>query len=165
MQQVISSDYTAESRFLGEFSRWCYQRIGQGQINLIDGTEVGVKTLEGKQILLEDLMSNYYLQVAPDTYGIVIPSEEILSRRKFEWFARLSEKQVLQSDTIIGNYLLVAVAPNDPPGILEPLEPSINKQVENDFVGFWKTPLVDGLYGLKPNQLGDNMQKVPYTGR
>jgi len=72
---------------------------------------------------------------------------------------------VLQSDTIIGNYLLIAVAPNDAPGILEPLEPSINKKVEDKFVGFWKTPDYPGLYGLKPNFLGDNMQKLPYTGR
>ena len=109
-------------------------------------------------------MSNHYLKICHDAYGIVIPSEEILKRRNFEWFARLSEKQVLQSDTIIGNYLLVAVAP-ETPGILEPLEPSMNKKVENEFVGFWKTPLYPGLYGLKPNFLGDNLENRPYTGR
>ena len=165
IQQIISTDYTSESRFLGDFARWCQQRIEQGQINLIDGTEIGVKSVEGKQIVIDDLMSNHYLKICPDSYGIVIPSEEILNRRKFEWFARLSEKQVLQSDTIIGNYLLIAVAPNERPGILEPLEPAINKQVENEFVGFWKTPLYPGLYGLKANFLGDNMQTTPYTGR
>jgi len=165
IQQVISTDYTAESKFLGQFGRWCYQNISSGQINMIDGYDIGTKTIEGKQIVIDDLMSNHYLKVNPDTYGILIPSEEILNRIKFEWFARLSEKQVLQSDTIIGNYLLIAVAPNDAPGILEPLEPSINKKVEDKFVGFWKTPDYPGLYGLKPNFLGDNMQKLPYTGR
>jgi len=165
IEQIISTDYTSESRFLGDFARWCQQRIEQGQINLIDGTEIGVKSVEGTQVVVDDLMSNHYLKISPDTYGIVIPSEEILNRRKFEWFARLSEKQVLQSDTIIGNYLLVAVAPNDRPGILEPLEPAINKQVENEFVSFWKTPLYPGLYGLKPTLLGDNLQTTPYTGR
>jgi hypothetical protein len=164
IQQIISTDYTAESKFLGDSARWCQKHIEQGHINLIDGTEIGVKTIEGKQIVIDDLMSNHYLKISPHSHGIVIPSEEILNRVKFEWFARLSEKQVLQSDTIIGNYLLVAVAP-EKPGVLESLEPSINKKVTNSFVGFWKTPLYPGLYGLKPNFLGDNMQKIPYSGR
>jgi hypothetical protein len=50
-------------------------------------------------------------------------------------------------------------------GILEPLEPLTNKVIENKFVGFWKTPNYPGLYGLKPNFLGDNLSKAPYTGR
>jgi hypothetical protein len=165
IQQVISTDYTSESKFLGQFNRWCYQNIKLGKINMIDGYEIGTKTIEGKQIVIDDLLSNNYLKINPNTYGILIPSDEILKRRKFEWFARLSEKQVLQSDTIIGNYLLISIAPNEPPSILEPLEPSMNKQIENKFVSFWKTPLYPGLYGLKPNFLGDNMQKLEYPGR
>jgi hypothetical protein len=164
MQQVISTDYTAESKFLGDFEVWCQQHVEKREINLISGTSIGVKTIEGEQIIIDDLLSNHYLKIFPDAYGIVIPSKEILNRRKFEWFARLSEKQVLQSDTIIGNYLLIAVAP-EKPGVLEPLTPSMNKQITNEFVGFWKTPNYPGLYGLKPNFLGDNMQKQGYTGR
>lgn len=164
IETTISNDYTAESVFLGEFSKWCMRHVQLGHFKVIDGTQIGTKTIEGKQIVIDDLISNDYLQIYPETYGILIPADEILKRHKFEWFARLSEKQVLQSDTIIGNYLLLAVAPGQP-GILEPLEPAMNKEVENEFVGFWKTPNMPGLYGLKPNLLGDNMQRVPYTGR
>jgi len=164
IQTTISSDYTAESVFLGEFAKWCQQRIERGQINLIDGTAIGTKTIEGKQIVIDDLMSNHYLNLCPETYGILIPSDEILKRHKFEWFARLSEKQVLKSDTIIGNYLLVAVAPGKP-GILESLEPEMNKEITNDFVGFWKTPLDAPVWSLKPDFLGDNIQKLSYSGR
>jgi len=39
-------------------------------------------------------------------YGVYVPSCEILKRSKFEWFARLSVKQVLESDTIVGKLLL-----------------------------------------------------------
>jgi hypothetical protein len=45
------------------------------------------------------------------------------------------------------------------------MEPITNNAVENRFVGFWKTPNYPGLYGLKPNFLGDNLDKAPYTGR
>jgi len=164
IQRTISTDYTAESVFLGEYDKWCKHRIERREINMIDGIEIGTKTTIGKQIVIDDLLSNHYLDVSSETYGVLIPADEILKRHKFEWFARLSEKQVLRSDTIIGNYILVAVAPGNA-GILEPLEPSMNKQVENKFVGFWRVPLQAPVWSLQPNFLGDNVQKLQYPGR
>jgi len=163
IQQTSSYDYTADVKFLGEFDKWCKQAIQTGKINLIDGLEIGTKTIHDKQIIVDDLMSNHYLTLYENAYGILIPADEILSRRKFEWFSRMSQKQVLESDTIIGNYLLLSTAPHK--GILEPLEPLTNKVIENRFVGFWKTPNYPGLYGLKPYWLGDNMIKQSYTTR
>jgi hypothetical protein len=55
--------------------------------------------------------------------------------------------------------LLLANAPDAQQGILEPLE------MKPNWVGFWKTPEYPGLYGLKPDRLGNNLIKVPYTGR
>jgi hypothetical protein len=162
--RTISSDYTAESVFLGDFNRWINTKIQQRQINLIDGTEIGTKTSHGKSILIENLLSNHYIDLYPNAYGILIPANEILSRRQYEWFARLSPKQVLTSDTIIGNYILVNIGSTSS-NILESLTPYTNQQVKNQFVGFWRTPEYPGLYGLKPNFLGDNLIKQTYTGR
>jgi hypothetical protein len=159
IQRTISNDYTSESKFLGEFDRWCESRIRSGKINSIDGTKIGVKNTDTMPITVEDLMSNHYLKLYTGTYGILIPADELLIRRKYEWFTRMSAKQVLESDTIIGNYLLLANAPDCQQGFLEPL------QVRPNWVGFWKTPLYDGLYGLKPTYLGDNLTKQKYTGR
>jgi hypothetical protein len=163
IQRTSSHDYTADTKFLGEFDKWSKERIHSGKINMIEGVEIGTKTVDEKQIIVDDLMSNNYLDLYQGTYGILIPSEEILSRNKFEWFARLSPKQVMESDTIIGNYILLSQT--DEKGILEPMEPITNNAIENRFVGFWKTPNYPGLYGLKPNLLGDNMLKQSYTGR
>ncbi len=162
IQRTASHDYTAETKFLGNYDKWCKQRIENGKINMIEGVEIGTKTIDDQQILVDDLISNHYLDLYQGTYGILIPSEEILNRRKYEWFARLSQKQAMESDTIIGNYLLLANSSEQ--GILEPLEPLTNKAIENKFVGFWKTPLQD-VWGLKPNMLGDNMNKVEYARR
>ena len=126
------------------------------------GTDIGEKTMDDKQVIVDDLMSNNYLDLYQETYGILIPSNDILKRHKFEWFARLSSKQVLESDTIIGNYILLSQTNEN--GILEPLEPLTNTSVENKFIGFWKTPLID-LWGLKPDKLGNNMSKVEYVRR
>jgi hypothetical protein len=110
-------------------------------------------------------LSNYYLHISPNAYGIYIPANEILIRRKFEWFARMSPKQVLESDTIIGNYLLLVTAPGNNK-ILEPLNNKVNKEITDKFVGFWKTPLYPGLWMVaQPNMLGDNIPRVQYTGR
>jgi hypothetical protein len=158
IQRIMSRDYTAESVFLGDFNRWCNNRIKSGQINLIDGVEIGIKTTQGTPILLENLMSNHYLDLYPGAYGILIPSNEILNRLSYEWFARMSAKQVVESDTIIGNYFLLSIAPDSKQGILEPLE------VKPNWVGFWRTPLQD-VYGLKPNFLGDNLLKEEYPRR
>lgn len=162
IERTSSHDYTAETKFLGNYDKWCKQRIENGTMNMIEGVEIGTKTIDERPIILDDLMSNHYLDLYQGTYGILIPADEILNRRKYEWFARLSQKQVMESDTIIGNYLLLANSSEQ--GILEPLEPLTNRAVENKFVGFWKTPLQD-VWGLKPNLLGNNMTKAQYARR
>ena len=152
-QRTMSSDYTAESDFLGNINRWCNSRIQSGEINKINGVEIGTKTVDETPIIIDDLMSNNYLNLYTGTYGIYIPADEILKRHKFEWFARSSAKQVLESNTIIGNYILVNLG--ESANLLEPLEsdaPSKN-------VGFWKVPSDAPYYGLKPNFLGDNVKR------
>lgn len=158
IERTISTDYTAASVFLGDFNRWINKNIEFGHINLIPGTEIGIKTVDNKQIVLEQLLSQEYLNLYPGTYGILIPANEILNRTNYQWFARLSAKQVLESNTIIGSYLLLSNAPTQT-GILEPLE------AKPDWVGFWKTPLYDIYMVKQPNYLGNNLTKVPYPRR
>ena len=165
IHRTMSRDFTAENKFLGNFDRWCQKRIQNREINMIDGIDIGTKTIDETPIIIDDLMSNQYLNLYKGTYGILIPADEVLKRKNYEWFARLSAKQVMESNTIIGNYLLLANAPDAQGGILEPYEPTINKKIENKFVSFWKTPNYPGLYGIKPNFLGDNLIKLPYPGR
>jgi hypothetical protein len=160
IQRTASHDYTADVKFLGEMDKWCKQRIENGSINMIDGLEIGTKTVNEKQIIVDDLMSNNYLDLYEGAYGILIPSDELLSRIKFGWFVRSSEKQVLESDTIIGNYMLLSLSKEQ--GVLEPLEQKNNKAITKEFVGFWKTPLQD-VWGLKPNNLGNHMSKVQFA--
>lgn len=165
IQRTMSRDFTAENKFLGNFDRWCQKRIQNREINMINGIDIGTKTIDETPILIDDLMSNQYLNLYKGTYGILIPADEVLKRNNYEWFARLSAKQVMESNTIIGNYLLLANAPDAQGGILEPYEPTINKKIENKFVTFWKVPLDAPVWGLKPNLLGNNLIKLPYAGR
>jgi len=159
IQMVSSNDHTAESKFLGQYDRWCMKKVEEGKINLIEGIEIGTKTIDDKQIILDDLMSNNYLDLYKGTYGILIPSNELLNRLNYGWFVRMSPKQVIESDTIIGNYLLLSIGPEQNQGILEPLK------VKPNWVSFWKTPLQAPVWGLMPQYLGNNINKIPYAGR
>lgn len=157
---MTSNDHTAETKFLGQYDRWCMKKVEEGKINLIEGIEIGTKTVYDKQIILDDLMSNHYLELYKETYGIFIPSNELLKRHQYGWFVRSSTKQILESDTIIGNYLLLSIASKEKQGILEPL-----KVNTSNWVGFWKIPSGAPYYGVKPNLLGNNLNKIQYPGR
>jgi hypothetical protein len=159
IQAVSSNDHTAESKFLGQYDRWIMKNVEESRINLIEGIEIGTKTIDDKQIILDDLMSNHYLDLYKGTYGILIPSNELLSRLQYGWFVRSSPRQVLESNTIIGNYLLLSIGPEQTQGILEPLE------VKPNWVSFWRTPLRAPVWGLMPQYLGNNISKIPYAGR
>jgi hypothetical protein len=159
IQRTNSHDFTAENEFLGNCNRWINTRIQRGQVNLISGVDVGIKNVDDRAIKLEELMSNNYLDIYPQTYGIWIPAAQLLKRRQYEWFTRLSHKEVLESNTIIGNYLLLYNSPDAKSGnILEPVED------KPDWVGFWKIPSGAPNWGLKPNYLGDGIQKISYPG-
>jgi hypothetical protein len=160
IQTISSHDHTAESKFLGQYDRWCMKNVEEGRINLIEGVEIGTKTIDDKQIILDDLMSNNYLNLYKGTNGILIPSNEMLSRLQYGWFVRSSHRQVLESNTIIGNYLLLSVGPVEEQGILEPLELDTKK-----WVGFWKIPSSAPYYGLKPYGVGDNVNRIQYPSR
>lgn len=159
IQRTILSDYTDESVFLGDFDRWCNTRIERNQIVLIDGKLVGTKTMEDTPILIDHLLTNDYIDIYSNTYGIYIPANEILNRRHYEWFARMSPAQVLETHVIISKYLLLANAPDAKMGVIEPLK---NKP---DWVSFWKVPSGAPVWGLQPIDLGDPVPREKYPGR
>jgi hypothetical protein len=66
---------------------------------------IGTKTTKGKQILLEDLMSENFLDLDKDAYGVYIPADEVLARPKYQWLAYLSSEEVLKTTPIIVKYL------------------------------------------------------------
>ena len=72
--------------------------------------------------------------------GILIPADEILSRTAYSWFARMSEKEALTSNTILGNYLLISSGEcseiNDSNNGKNDIEIVTNP----NWIPFWKIP-------------------------
>jgi len=109
MEYAILRDQSAETEFNSIYNRWINTgTINKQMINHIDEVQIGVKTAERKNIYLSDLMSNQYLDVDKNAYGILLPSDEILASHEFIRFAKMTEKEVLESNTAIGKYLLIA---------------------------------------------------------
>jgi len=156
MERIVSHDTTKETIFLGETNRWCKKQIEQGTMTLIDGKLIGTKTMEDTPIGLEILLSNDYIDIYPQTYGIYIPAHELLQRTHYNWFARMSTEQVLESRMIISKYLLLSNAPDAKQGVIEPI------QQRSNWISFWKVPSGAPLWGNKPNFLGDNIIQLKH---
>ena len=154
MQRTISTDFTAQSEFLGEFNRWINGYIKKGQVNLISGMDVGVKTLNEEPIQLEDLMGQDYIDFYQKMFGIWIPACELLKRIQYGWFTRSSAKQVLDADTILSKYMILANSPKNDKGIIAPMKATPK------WVSFWEMPSQAPVWGLKPNYLGDHLLKT-----
>lgn len=103
--QLIAS----ETAFVGGTQKMIGDLINGGSAGLIGGREIGIKTVRGKQILLDDLMGENYLDIDTDVFGIYIPGDEVLSRPKFQWLAYLSNRELLQSKLVIVKYLKASV--------------------------------------------------------
>lgn len=162
LQRLISSDHTHQPAFLGDASRWCDSQISKKYMRLVSGIKVGTKTLDGDAVIIDSLLTNNYIQFYDNMYGIWIPADEVLRRTKYEWFARMSPKQILMSDFILAKYFILALAP-------APDSMPDDAEISNpDWINFWRVPLTNGgmnLYGHKPLYLGNNVPKTSISGR
>ena len=159
MERTISEDYTAQTLFMGEFDKWTNNKIVKGKMRLINGTDVGTRTVEDEAVTVESLLSDNYIHFYGKMYGIWIPSDTILKRRHYEWFARMSANQIFQSHFILAKYFVLALAPDAHMGVIEPMQTG----EKPDWVGFWKTPLNNGtnnIFNIKPIGLGDFVPRV-----
>ena len=109
-ENLVSTDYTNEPDFLGDFNKWCIQAISTNQMNLISGTIIGTKDSKGNAITPEMILGENYIDINDDVVGIYIPGDEILSRTSLNWFCYLDEDKILTMKSIIGKYFIIAKA-------------------------------------------------------
>jgi hypothetical protein len=168
MQRLISGDYTAQIEFLGNFDKWANKHVNNKSINMIPGTDVGVKTMENKPVLVDDLLGEDYIKLHDGMYGIWIPAASILKRRNYEWFARLNNEQIFQGKFILAKYFVLAIAPynnENKVSIIESLDEDSNEKPNtSDWVSFWQVPSSTTLpvYGPKPLYIGNNVPQFAF---
>ena len=107
LEKIISQDFVDESTILGAFGRWCYEKSLRGEVGVIPADKLGIKDADGVSVTIDRLIQNTFVHLTGSVLGLYIPIDDILKRTAYNWFARLSAKQVLESDTTIGKYLLI----------------------------------------------------------
>lgn len=149
VQIIISTDFTDESIFLGKLNNWC---LNKKHINLICPKELGTSTTVNTPVLIDNLLERDYIYFSTNIYGIWIPSNSILNRTQYEWFARMSKEQVLKGNTILSKYILLALGSGFVPKIVPPNE-------KKDWLSFWKVPSGAPIWGLIPIDLGNDVPR------
>jgi len=108
LRRIVDEDYTAESAFEGEESKWCRHMASYGRITTIPPMLVGAEDVTGKAVGIERLMGTSYIPLCSAAFGLLIPADELRRRAAYGWFVRQSVKQVVAGDTALSKYLLVA---------------------------------------------------------
>lgn len=100
-----SNVMTDERRLKGTTNQWLSRAIDDGQMELVGGEKIGIRTKSGKAIGLEDIMEEKYLDLAGDCYGVLIPGADVLRRTKYQWFAVMSREELLGTNIAIVRYM------------------------------------------------------------
>jgi len=101
--------FSSDRDFLGDTSQWCAEAIAAQKMNLMSGEHVGVKTQKRAAIFVDHLMEEQYLDLAPNCVGIYIPESEILSRKKYQWFAVMTTDELMNTSMAITRYMKEAL--------------------------------------------------------
>jgi len=111
LKGMISNPHVSiEPNFVGAMSSKCDNMIYKGVLDKVDGKVIGIKTKCDKPIILDDLMEEAYLDLDNSALGIYIPSDEVLKRTKYSWFAVLNEEEILNGKMIISKYIGTSIA-------------------------------------------------------
>jgi hypothetical protein len=105
----MNPHFSSEVDFLGDTSYWCANASKAGKMNIVGGDVIGVKTMAGKPILLEDLMEENYLDLAPSNCGILVPADDILRRTKYQWFAVVPSSEIFETNAVLAKYLKASI--------------------------------------------------------
>jgi len=109
LEGEVSRDFTNRMDFEGVISRWFHRKIQEGNCGLLKADYLGVKNEDENVIVVEELMGDTDINLSRKALGIYVPADELLVRRNYGWFVRMSPEQVLNSNTQVGKYLLATI--------------------------------------------------------
>lgn len=86
---------------------WIMNEWRKGEIDIICGKRIGIKSKINKPIEIDELLRNEYLPLDENVklFGIYIDADELLLRQKYCWFASLDEEELFDKDCIIIDYM------------------------------------------------------------
>lgn len=107
---IYKGHFYLENDFLGSKNDYCMEQIRLYNFRVIGGEFIGIKNRQGKQIILDDLMEESFLDIdSMKIYGIQIPRDELLRRTKYQWFTILPVKDILESNIILSKFFKTSI--------------------------------------------------------
>ena len=108
LEGLVGSDFTSTMDFEGSCNRWLHKETIENRMKLINGKIFGIRNMEEQPVYVDNLLSNSFVKFSPHMKALYLPADEILSRVKYNWFARMSKKQVMESKTVAGKHLIIS---------------------------------------------------------
>ena len=105
---MIPTDYTSESDFKDSISKYLSNLVNDNKMSLINGKFIGIKDVNDKPILLEELFNTQFIDIIETAYGIYIPDKKLQLRTAYNWFLHIDIKSLLDSEMIIAKYMVLA---------------------------------------------------------
>jgi hypothetical protein len=165
IEYEISRDYTDQMKFLGKMNNYLTEEIQKHNVYMFDSGYIGAKTMSGSAVLIDTLMSSDFIELTDTCHGIYIDMYDLLNRTKYEYFPRMSMRQVCEGTSILSKYMLLSCTEASSRSL------DIKKELVNDnnetkrkiwdtmhkYVKLWQLNGVGNLgetiYGLMPNRI------------
>ena len=109
LEILVGINYTNEIEFNGNVENIVNKYVNENKINYLDCKITGLEDINTKTVTVERLMSSTFIDFSKDTKCIVLPKKEILHRKQYQWFSRLSDEQIYECNTIIAKWLIIAL--------------------------------------------------------
>lgn len=108
LEILISKDNSSETKILGNIEKKLFDMSNKKKIQIISGKLIGTKTDDDKEILIDDLLNNSYINLHKNIYCICIEKDKLNKRVKYNWFIKLNKDEILKSNIMLGKYLLIS---------------------------------------------------------
>ena len=107
LEVMISKDYTSENEFNMEIEKFLSNKIKFRKVNALCSEIFGSSNSNGKIITIENLMSDKVIEYSSNTKCIVIPKKELMKRRQYGWFLKLSQREIIESNFALATLLIM----------------------------------------------------------
>jgi hypothetical protein len=95
--------------FTGDIHYWCLAQQKKNRMLLIDGSLIGVKDYQRKQITVDNWMRKEQIHVVEDCLGIYIPSEQLAKRMQYNYFLSLPLDEIIALSIALSEYFSRAI--------------------------------------------------------
>lgn len=102
LEGLHRDDYYSIFGFYKLMSEYIKTIVDKKEINLLDGSMIGIKTSKNEGIHINHLVEDSDVQLAPNALGLYIPQLDLEERPRYNWITYLSHDDLIDSKTFMG---------------------------------------------------------------